>query len=568
MKFFKSYTFTYAVMVLSFIFFLLLLATLLTSFLFPVYPDEIAARLTLSRLFYDFPDKASTMPTCISAFTQRWPVSWLFPGLINFLLFGFIQNPIEERVMGGVIGLLFIGILFFYIRKRVFQYDTIKYNCKLPYYENANYFLLVLIVSIMSVGVYPLFLVLTKQEELVPISLMILILLLIYIRDVENNLSFFKKIIISFFYFSSVSIIIFSHPKGEILIPFSLIIGIFIFSKFKSFSFIFLFFIVFSFQVKQGYSAWAHSLQCPEVPGLNDLTKGFYIDPFSLYYDPHYFFTTVGESFKAFPVYLLQIGFRSSTDINYLPHNTLGFFEEIANFFIHLNVALFFILTPFLLVYFYYRYDYKNKKIISINFILLVLYFSLVITGIFNLSKNWYDAGYLYSILLVVLIVMIGENLEKINFCKVFTCFFIYILPVTILSQGSFVHRLLPEFLRGYSGPSISMINYIKNRKLINQSIKDVARRAHISSVNGKRIIVDDLTYFYFNKTYIPMPITYIFLKNKKDSIHSFILNSNSSGLIVRCSYMPKPYFSLAVREGNICAIPREKLKNLPVTNW
>ena len=60
--------------------------TLLTCYLFPIYPDEIQSRFWLSRLPYDFPVKISGAPTCVSTFTQSIPATMYVPGLVNWVL--------------------------------------------------------------------------------------------------------------------------------------------------------------------------------------------------------------------------------------------------------------------------------------------------------------------------------------------------------------------------------------------------------------------------------------------------------------------------------------------------
>lgn len=112
------------------------------------------------------------------------------------------------------------------------------------------------------------------------------------------------------------------------------------------------------------------------------------------------------------------------------------------------------------------------------------------------------------------------------------------------------------------------MIVFFHQKNILEKDIKKVAIENGINFIDGEKIIVDDLTYFYFAKNRIPMPITYIFDENDPSSIHHFITQVNSSGIIVRCSYMPIAFQAYATRIGSICGISKDNIKKLPISGW
>jgi len=72
----------------------------------------------------------------------------------------------------------------------------------------------------------------------------------------------------------------------------------------------------------------------------------------------------------------------------------------------------------------------------------------------------------------------------------------------------------------------------------------------------------------YFQKSKWPMAITYIKLccddESSRDRfLRQFVSQVDSDGLVVNCTAMPEPYMSVVKREGNVCCIPKNDLKNL-----
>ena len=189
-----------------------------------------------------------------------------------------------------------------------------------------------------------------------------------------------------------------------------------------------------------------------------------------------------------------------------------------------------------------------------------------IISAVFNLPKNWYDAGYFYIMLMVIWIFFLSNNFRNKLYKTMRRRVFIYLGCVAILSQIVFINRNLPAFLDGYAGPSISIANY--NHV---ETLKNLATASHICNIDpvlSKRVIVDDYTYFYFQKSMSPMAITYISLGGNPLSTSQFISESDSSGLVTRCETLPETYVSLAKKTGGgICCMTKNDLRKSLVTS-
>jgi hypothetical protein len=132
---------------------------------------------------------------------------------------------------------------------------------------------------------------------------------------------------------------------------------------------------------------------------------------------------------------------------------------------------------------------------------------------------------------------------------------------VALLSQIVLIQRYLPTFIAGYAGPSISIAKYDKRKFQHDLSAASLA--CNIDPIQSKKLVVDDYTYLYFQKSKWPMAITYIWLGNDDKSIRQFFLKVDSDGLVVSCSPMLEPFKLFVKREGNVCCITKEALKSL-----
>jgi putative flippase GtrA len=536
--------------------------TLFTTYFFPIYPDEIQTRIWLSRLPYDFPEKISGAPTCLATFLQPIPLTMYLPSLINWGIHGRLESAPELRPIGFIVAFLWVMGLAFYLNKRVTKSllengrGQLSYGLKYLYIAGF-------IIAIFSIGVFPIFLITNRGEQLILPSVVLLITVFIVNNHLDSKVDLWQKIGLIILYFVAVSLILFGHAKGLFITPLFMIVGWKLFSHFKSRLPLAFAMALLALHITQNFFAYKYAFQCREVPKFEAQLKSFSFDPASLFYDPRHFFYQAYHSLLEFSKYLHQIGFQEYTDASYLPALALATTAEFANILIKLNLATEFLTLMFFLPYQYFRKDVVAGRFITVNLVLLTLFMCLIISGIFNLPKNWYDAGYLYALLLIIIIFFIGENFSGIFQKPVARKIFLYFGTVALLSQAVFIHRNLPAFMAGYTGPGISIVKYDSNK--IRDDLLAASRICNIDPVYSKRIVVDDYTYFYFQKSKWPMAITYILAGQNDKSLRQFLSKVDSDGLVVICPNMtlPSPYMSFVKREGNVCCIPKNELKNL-----
>lgn len=535
--------------------------TLLTSYYFPIYSDEIQARFWLSRLPYDFPEKISGTPPCWSSFFQPVPMTMYLPGVINWALHGRLESMPALRLMGVFLASLWVSVLACYLGIKTKsgleqENNGNPLSCRLMYLYVAGF-----IIAIFSVGVFPIFLVTNRGEQLIAPSVVVLLSIFIASDRIAKDGHLWKKMGLIVLYFVAVSLVIYGHAKGLFLTPLFIVVGWKLFSRFNSWIPMAIATTLLGLHITQCLSAYKYAFQCGEMPWFEEMIKSYSFDPASLFYDPNIFFDRAYHSLINFPKYLNQLGFQPETDANYLPPLPITASANIANFFIKLNTAIIFFTMLLFLPYQYYRKAVISGRFITVNLALLTLFWCVMISALFNIPKNWYDAGYIYALLLVVAVFFIGENYCTIIKQPASRKFIIYLGAAALLSQAVFISRNLPAFLNGYIGPGVSIAKYDSGKTA--DDLASASRACGIDPVHSEKLVVDDYTYLYFQKSKWPMATSYIWFLPDDKSIREFFSQVDSDGLIVNCTGILSPYMSVVKREGNICCIPKNELKNL-----
>jgi hypothetical protein len=250
---------------------------------------------------------------------------------------------------------------------------------------------------------------------------------------------------------------------------------------------------------------------------------------------------------------------------NYLPHSKIFFITRAINNLIKLNaLVIFFGLLTFI-PYYYYQKNFLKGRIITLNLVLIILFYCLILSAIFNLPKTFYDADYFYILMIVILIFFIGENSLfdlKSNFFKKVL---IYSIFLSTLSQLTFVVYNLRPFIKGAVSLGIPIGKYEKQR--IHNSINDASKACSIDPVESQYVVTDDLTYGFFRRSHGPVSFTYLFVDSQKNPLKILFNTVDSSGMVLDCDVMPENLRKESIKVNNICCLSQKKIKDLYVYN-
>jgi hypothetical protein len=533
----------------------LFIVTLVTSYLFPIYPDEIAVRVWLSRTIYDFPEKISIYPTC-EGFLQKLPVMWFLPGLIEWVIHGNLGDLRILRLVGIIGELTIISILVHQLSNIECKENMVKGSKHSRSYWSVLYST-VFVIAILSIGVLPVFLVTNRQEQIVlPLVALLLAIFANIGRHAGAPIQRNKILWMVLTYLVLTSLILYSHPKGIFLSPFLILIGFQIFRMLENKMFMTFGFLAVMAMIAQSYFAWKHTFQCTTSPDLNSLLKSFYIDPAEIINNPRLFKDDLLQSLGKFHKYIKQLTFQQNVDASYLPFIPVGWSAAIANFFIKMNILVMFIFALVLLPLFYIK-DILQGRLASMNLMLIVLLGCVLMGASLSLTKNWYDAGYIYVMLVIVCVfIFVGNNHKSLK-QSVVVGSLIYLSCTAIFSQAIFNYRYLPAFWGGFNGPGISIKTYDYPRAI--SDISASSKACAIDPVLSQGVIFDDYTYLFFQKSQKPMAITYV-LYLKDQALADFVAGSGSDGMVMRCTSIPKAYLPYVKKSGSVCCVPHEAL--------
>lgn len=521
------------------------LGTLATISLFPLFSDEIQIRLWLSRLPYEFPERITGVGRCFSAFLHPIPIVFYTSALINWVLHGLIESPTFLRVISILILLFWLSLLVGYLH----------FNLKNRKIYNNNHIVnAIAILSIFFIGINPIFIGINRNEQLYYPSFIILIIITIYCHNFKE-LKF--RIISLSLILIFINLILYGHPKGLFFVPFFLVICWQISNCFKSPKKIFfLLFVLIIYISIESHRTWSNSYKCPEIPEFEAFMKTFYFDPLSIFYNPIEFTNKAWQSLIRFIEYPVHFEFKKQYIWNFLP-DTRNFnsIHKILNWIIKFLVSTIYISTLIFTLFF----TLKNKKNRNVNFILLSLLMCTTIWAIFNLTKNIYDASFLYTITSIVFIFLVIEN-NLINIkSKLLRVFLLITLTISVLSQVTFIANNLFPFIRGFTGPGIKIGLYESQR--VHNSIRDASQACEIHPTNGKYIVIDDLTYGFFRKSHGPISFTYNRVGTTKTPLQDLFRTVDSDGMILDCNNMPEKFREKSTRANNICCLSKSDIK-------
>jgi hypothetical protein len=530
-----------------------------STIFFPIYPDEIQSRFWLSRILSDLPVRISGLPTCTSTFEQFFPVLLYIPALINAFLHGLIADHLTLRIVGIAVCLCWVSLFIIHLYK----------SCAGP--KNNIYLFCIFIISLLNIGVMPFFLVTNRAEQLY----LPLIFITIIITKKVSSFKAYPKILINsiyiFIYYVLISTFLYSHAKSFLYTPF-FIYAIFLFFVIynKSFCSFFISLALLILTAISSYSSFKFALSCPDNPAIANSLGGYFLNPIDAFVDFPKFISDSYSSLLNFPTYASKLGFIDNYDANYLPNINFIINPQFLNFFINIIFFVILISIPFLLFY-------KFKSDIYRNILYFLLYLSILINGIFNITKNWYDSAFFYGLIVLLFSLIISKSYSVFLNHRFFS-FVSFPIAVSIFSGVLLITDFIPQFYNGFSGPGISIFNNIGSNNY--SSINRVANKCKIDLKSSSRLIVDDLTYLNLSKTKSPLGITYLYMAVDtpnlikmfndpqlpnvgQDHFSVFLSRLNSDGLITRCASIPTFYRDKSQFDGIFCCMSKDDLIKL-----
>ncbi len=538
----------YVILMLEF--FILFCFTLITLSYFPIYPDEIASRLWISRTLFDFPLRTNLFPACES-YIQSLSVVWYVPGVIENIVHGFVVDLFTLRIIGIISYLLMFGLL---VNLFMISYNNIRYAYILKL-EETSLSAPAIVLSLISIGVAPFFLVTNRQEQIILISLLALLNLLLFTqKKTPRRLASRYLIAISYIFFTTL--IWYAHPKGLLLSPIIFAIGFYLLQSLftKKMSYILL--ILITWLMWMNYAAWSDALKCQSSPTVNQAITSYNVDLKNIKQHPLSVISQLRTS--AFNVLkeVDEIRFQAQAELNYLPPINLNIFDYIVNQLIFFNCIG---ISCWIICILLLRANQHNENQT------VILVYTFIISEILNISinltKNWYDSGYTYMLLIITFIYSLTRFNNYPFARKQGQAFLSYFVLCSIMSLLLLNYHYFSALKSGYNGPGISLANYHYNKLVL--ALKKAEQTCEIDTANDQGIIVDDLTYGYFQHAKHPILITYLFYPETPTLKNKLISSNKISGTVVRCTSLPVAIRANARQNRDLCCFTKNQTKRI-----
>ncbi len=524
-------------------FFIKLICTL---YYLPIYPDEIAIRLWLSRAVFDFPFHVNVMPSGAN-YLLPMPGIWYLPGFIEWLLHGMITSLQTLRIVGIVIYLFMIALL-----ARILIQDVQKSFVFKTYVGFGS------VIALFSLGVLPTFFVTNRPEQILLVCLIFLFMMERKVRthpDQEASL----PIILGFLV--CVSLMLYVHPKAFYLAPLFFFIGLrFVLNSPKRI----LPYLVFAFLgilMVGNLFEWKSELHYDPI--VKQYMDSFNINPGDFLTHRMKFLTELHSSIIDTGKLFTKLGYQVHTDIDYLPPLALTQHDIEMNTLLNLNcAALFFVLLGYLA----YRFimDCLRGKFLS-PYLLFLSVMTVILSGsLLNLTKTWYDVGYFWAVMMVIGVFSLTDRMNAMCKSVLGSLFILYLMTTAVLSIIFFQLNYNDLLLQGYSGPSVSLVNF--NYNDYKKEAKLVARSCLSNTKRNHGIVLDDFTYLYFKKFKDPMLITYVNNHTDSNKFPVLIKEHKLTAVIIRCaiaSIIPNANPQSILHFKDMCCYPQNKISEL-----
>lgn len=527
------YVFTYNLVVLSY---------------YPIYPDEIAVRLWLSRAGYDFPWHTNIFPGGRDLLIPL-SIFWYVPGWIEWFLHGFINSLFTLRQIGVASYLCMIFLLanglIGGVKKGGINYSIMS---------------VAFVTSLLAFGIQPVCLVINRPEQIILLGLLILLFM---DRRLQQEIRKPSLLLLTLLYFLTISLMMYVHPKVFYFTPAFLLLAYRFFLKFPDKKFAALIFAFLFLLIVGNLQAWHNELQYPDNPSLQAAVDHFNINLADWVNDPPRFYQELKTSMTDEIALLTKIGFQIVTEVRFLPEPLHFPYLDLINDIIAINCLILLVVLSLTLAWGYYQ-DIRQKNYFSSRLFFWCILLAVVGGSILNLTKTWYDVGYFWAVVAILLIACFFGHFQRCTKNLFFASFVLYFMLSAVMSLLFFNFFYEAGILSGFRGVNTTLIDF--SYQDYATKIEKMSKRCHIDPVSEQGLVLDDYTYLYFKQSKYPILITYINSRSDEENFLRLIKENKIKALITRCDttgLFSKYIAADMIKEGELCCYPQDKIQAL-----
>jgi len=478
----------------------------------------------------DFGTVQKLLPQCSEVLQSNIPI--LFYPIRLIQSFGYVGGH-------SLFGLKIWGVLF-YILIAIGLYWFVRLSlAKNSENEISKHFGPFLIsIGYLSIGVAPFYYSLNRPQQFVVLSCIGLGVTPLITRFIRGKW-------LGIWFLALVYVLFTSHPTSLLLaiIPIS-VAWVSFKNRLQKQVYIFITIVL----ALSSFYLSSKIFSCPDDDFFTYLLSYQYLPASWLVSSPIHFFKLAFLSFIELPVYFINLLFELRHTSDVIPGvYEMSLFELLLNRFIILVFILFTLSTIY--------QTYKSKSLIATSSLLSVLIFSGV-----NRAKLGYETP---LILILVFVSFISANtIEGSGFRKRFEFWSILFILSGLLSTVATGIRYQSHLFESWADTRINNneTHLVSPRSLpaYSQDIEKAKSECQISNDSDSYLLgVDDLTYFYFSRSKSPFLVQYIggYYGQRISDPERLLVSRKSSGIVSRCTSIPKNFISDFKKFGEICCL-------------
>lgn len=525
----------------------------------PVYYDEIAYRITNSRIFFDGFFKISYyFPVCKAIEQMDAPLLWIPGRIIDGILFYLGKTPWSFRFIGTLMYITWLA-------------GTANIASKILDHKKSKYYFAVIMIAFSTVGVLPAMMVWTRPENELLIALSFFLFFPLYTSRIERP-SFRKAVFEFILFLLMASWCLPLHSKSVLFIPLMCLSFCYSFHPWRVTRSISL--LGGLYLASLSFASYkAHTYRnsyCPESNGgLNKIFSSLNLMPEILFQDPKSFFEGVYVNLSNTKCYFERIFFLDSYPVHWLPPGTMsGVSADLLNNLIRLAIFLAAILIPMEFIAACSNFS-KKPSFQSSQKILLPLSFivSLFILNALQITKHMYESIIFIGSIPLTLVYLFSTNSGSTPLKTIRFLMMISIVGISILSQ---IH-LCKGLYTLYSDKSFAGAGYPAARSASyeedSRNLESLAKQCNLDPRKSHHVGGDLPAYFFFLESERPFLLNFhnwllaVSFPEAPDAWKQSLKDLNSSGVIADCSFIPGELHHLAKKEGNFCCIGKDQLQ-------
>lgn len=534
-------------------FLFLIVLTVASGMLVPLYSDEIAIHISRSRFLVEGARVVNLLPQCTSSILSEIPLA-LYPGAALYSLLYSGQSGLALRALGVTGGIFWVVLVWVWARRQ-------GQKC-LP-----NGLFQASLVSISALGVLPYVLVLVRPETAMALGLAAYCLLPLHAR-VDESRSVPCVLGIATVFALLTSCFFYLHPKALFFVPFILASAWYTFRRVSP-KFNIPIFLILLWVIAQGVWYVRSSVSCPDAPIVEQAMKQMTLDLRLAFTDFAQFAHVVFRNLTlGWDSMLRHLPVAEAFESAWLPGASQFFSSGLLSSFakvLHLSGLLLIVAVSIAVPVQTFRYARIGQ--LGMNIVLpLMLWIALIAHTIVYNPESWhfYTLGLIIPVLTILIIFLFpARDVLSTPIRWLLSGISSWFLMLAIASIVMLLSAVFPALVQSATSvssvmPGQPLSTPIYASRESQGAIKALARQCGIGE-HSEKLVLDGFSYLQFSDTRQPINILYIsesgFGADVANRLPRFLNAIGSGGVVSRCDYLPQGLRMMAVSEGKMCCI-------------